>query len=507
MRIDASAVQYFLEREFGEVTGEGLHYRTMFDYPVLYDSSADMRGHIVLIPAFERPEQDIDLEGTLCVCVSDKSAKAARAAGAAVAQLEIKCTFQHFYNRVQHIFVKNERFEARLRAFVDTYAGFQPMLDACEAAMGYPCALIDDQFRLVCKSSSGEGVARGQDEAFDIEALEPSSVDLFMGSRTYRRLRASRKVFVIPGSEKLMMKNVFSGDDLVGSLVIEHKGDRPSARYARFLLDYLTPFVAEAYSRIGSFGLATLGAGHVKSAIPDALAGDPTAFAKLEAALIEGGHKRNTRYVVLRIERSFTNEGVEEREYLAHRFEIAFPQAYCFSEGNNLFMLADIGLSGREAGRDFLRELPLIARDNLSKVGISKPFDILDDFTAARVQATIALQQGSQVDPTAWCYRFSDYALSWLASRALRDTEPEHVCHPALVTIARYDNAHGTDLLETLRVFMACRYNASLAAQELFVARSTLLNRLERIKELTQVDLDDFRERTYLAFSLEALSS
>ena len=69
----------------------------------------------------------------------------------------------------------------------------------------------------------------------------------------------------------------------------------------------------------------------------------------------------------------------------------------------------------------------------------------------------------------------------------------------------RYDEEHGSDLLSTLRTFVECRYNATLASERLFVARSTLLNRLERIEQLVEVDLDDFDSRLYLALSLYLL--
>ncbi len=502
MKVDGSAVQYFLEREFGEVTGEGLQRRTAFDYPMLYDSSVDMRGHVVLLPAFERPEASAALEGALCVCLSDESAKAAREAGAAVARISCDLTFQHLYNRVQHVFVRNERFEARLRALVDTYAGFQPMLDACEATMGYPCALIDEQYRLVCQSSSGDDVARATGSSFAVEMLEPGSVDLFMGSRTYRRMRSSRKVFVIPGSDNLMMKNVFSRDKLVGSLVIEHRGDSPSARYARFVLDYLTPFVEEAYSRIGSFGMSSVGAGHVKAALQDLSAGRAGAIGDLEVALAESGHSPESDYVVLAVERTFTNEGAEERDYLVHRLELAWPYGYCFERREGLFMLVDTSEGPRGGGKGFAKELPLVARENLAKVGMSRPFAKMAQFDVALAQAGIALEYGSERDAMNWCYRFGDYALSWLLSRAVGDASPEVACHPAVTALARYDEAHETELLRTLSTFVRCRYNATRASAELFVARSTLLNRLERITELTGLDLEDPDGLLYLSLSL-----
>ena len=78
----------------------------------------------------------------------------------------------------------------------------------------------------------------------------------------------------------------------------------------------------------------------------------------------------------------------------------------------------------------------------------------------------------------------------------------ECVSHPAVVALARYDEEHETELLRTLTAFVRHRYNATAASEALYVARSTLLNRLERIHDLTGIDWDDFEERVYLEMSL-----
>ena len=503
MKLDGSAVQYYLAREFSDVTGKGLSRVTMFDYPILYDVSADMRGHVVLVPSHERPSQDRDMSDTLCVCVDAASAASAREAGAAVVLIRAEVAFQHLYNRMQRIFVVNERLDAQLRALVDTHAGFQPLLDACARTMGYSCALIDEQYRLVCAAAAPHG---GNGGASHADALEDGIVDLFMASREYRYMRTSRNVFTMPSSGDLMMKNVFSKGRLVGSLVVAHNGDALSARFVRFLLNYLGAFVEDAYTRIGSFGVSPVGVEHVKAAILGALAKEGSGYAGLEAALSESGHQRDCEYVVLRIERSFTNEGIDESDYLARRLELAWPYAYCFTHEGAFFMLVDISEGPHGGGKGFAKELPLVARENLVKVGISRPFDKMQLLDAAIFQARVALECGGEQDPTNWCYRFGDYAFSWLVAQAVGNVPPEFTCHPAVTELLRYDEVHGTDLLHTLSTFVRFRYNASTAARDLFVARSTLLHRLARIEELTHLDFDNPADMAYLSLSLAMIA-
>ena len=89
------------------------------------------------------------------------------------------------------------------------------------------------------------------------------------------------------------------------------------------------------------------------------------------------------------------------------------------------------------------------------------------------------------------------YALSLIREGAVAD-----VSHDALGLLAAYDAAHATDLLETLRVYLRCGCGATEAARSLFVHRSTLLYRIERIQEIAAIDLSDPDERFLLELSL-----
>ena len=73
--------------------------------------------------------------------------------------------------------------------------------------------------------------------------------------------------------------------------------------------------------------------------------------------------------------------------------------------------------------------------------------------------------------------------------------------HPALKTLKEYDDDNGTRLFETLEVFLLCERNYAKAAAALFVHRNTLLYRMERIGEITKLNLDSPEVRLYLLMS------
>lgn len=68
-----------------------------------------------------------------------------------------------------------------------------------------------------------------------------------------------------------------------------------------------------------------------------------------------------------------------------------------------------------------------------------------------------------------------------------------------------HDLERGSDLVKTLRVYLAAGANASEAADRLFLHRNSLLYRLERVRKLTGLDLKDPRSRLALQLGLLAL--
>ena len=62
--------------------------------------------------------------------------------------------------------------------------------------------------------------------------------------------------------------------------------------------------------------------------------------------------------------------------------------------------------------------------------------------------------------------------------------------------LQEYDQAHSTALLHTLCVYLLQEQNLHATARQLFIHRNTLVYRLQRIRTLLQLDLDDAAVRT-----------
>ena len=63
------------------------------------------------------------------------------------------------------------------------------------------------------------------------------------------------------------------------------------------------------------------------------------------------------------------------------------------------------------------------------------------------------------------------------------------LCHERLLFLQEHDDSSGSDYMRTLRCYLDNHCNVVQTARELFIHRSTLLYRLEKIKEILESDL------------------
>ncbi len=67
-------------------------------------------------------------------------------------------------------------------------------------------------------------------------------------------------------------------------------------------------------------------------------------------------------------------------------------------------------------------------------------------------------------------------------------------CNNKLDKLERYDNANGSFLEDTLLSYYMNGFNTVRTAEALFIHRNTLLNRLEKIEEILEIELNDYME-------------
>ncbi|MEE1300463.1 MAG: helix-turn-helix domain-containing protein, partial [Acutalibacteraceae bacterium] len=193
--------------------------------------------------------------------------------------------------------------------------------------------------------------------------------------------------------------------------------------------------------------------------------------------------------------------------YVCETLEDIFPGSIAFSyeAAVILFTSADRLDNSAEARRQFVRLLEEQFDTTTLKVGISSPFSDLFSARWHYTQGCIALENGSIFDPDETFYFFEEYALEELIINAPGDQPLEMYFSDGLKRLFEHDAQSQTSYIETLRTYLNNNMNVTATADALYIHRSTLLERLSRIKKELWDDLKDPDVQLRLRIILKAL--
>lgn len=74
-----------------------------------------------------------------------------------------------------------------------------------------------------------------------------------------------------------------------------------------------------------------------------------------------------------------------------------------------------------------------------------------------------------------------------------------------LEPLVNYDKEKGTELIETLKKYFECAGNLKKISEEMYTHYNTVIYRIQRIKEITGIDLEDYDNRLNFQISLKIL--
>lgn len=171
---------------------------------------------------------------------------------------------------------------------------------------------------------------------------------------------------------------------------------------------------------------------------------------------------------------------------------------------NGIVVVINLSCTGSSIA-EILSKMAVLLRDGLLKVGVSSEINDFFQLPQAYRQARIALDFGRDSGSTRWYYYFDDYLLEYMIDCASREIPVSLLCSDGLKKLKKYDAENHTELYNTLRVYLRLDQNVLQTSKELYVHRSTVFYRLERIQKLIGVDLENGKERLKLLISIYML--
>lgn len=136
-------------------------------------------------------------------------------------------------------------------------------------------------------------------------------------------------------------------------------------------------------------------------------------------------------------------------------------------------------------------------------IGVGMLYPDLLSIPRAYREAQHAVKIGRALGGTHSITTFSELGIYRMLLQFAESRNPNEFFCEALERLLEYDQQADKELVKTLRAFLECNGNLTETSDRLFIHRNTLKYRLERIRDITQIDLDDSENRLMLHLGLK----
>lgn len=153
------------------------------------------------------------------------------------------------------------------------------------------------------------------------------------------------------------------------------------------------------------------------------------------------------------------------------------------------------------------RQLQAILSKFNACCGVSNMFDNLLEINNYQTQAHDALILGKSADPENRIHLYKNYYLPAIFSLHVSQMPVCNYVSPVITQIQQYDRAYSTDFSDTLKEYINNLCNATAAADALHIHRNSLMYRINKIEEITNVSLKDYKTFLHLIVSFYILGT
>jgi hypothetical protein len=287
---------------------------------------------------------------------------------------------------------------------------------------------------------------------------------------------------------RLMLLEVSRKFDLSDTPLLEHLANIIQSALAESFDDYIDAATALSY------------------VLKNILTGEYRDLPFIEQRLGECGWKRDQSFVCLKISTDLREPGNRTLHEIGDRLKERLNGASVFEYDGSIAVFLNLNLSGESRDKAIAPLVFLLEEENL-RAGSSSCFTGFDELNQYYRQAELALALGSRYRPDQRLCHFRDMLEIQLLDSCTKELPARMVCAPELIRLREYDAGHNTDYFHTLYVFLKNNLRPVQTIKELYIHRSTLIYRLERIQKITGLNVERCSNQWFLLLSFKLLES
>jgi hypothetical protein len=232
----------------------------------------------------------------------------------------------------------------------------------------------------------------------------------------------------------------------------------------------------------------------------------------IEQRLGEYGWRQDQRFICLKIAPAGGESPVKALHGICDRLRERLNGAAVFEYDNCAGVFINLGFPEKKAPEEqapdrAIQPLALLLEEEKLLAGLSSVFSGFGGFPLYFRQARLALSLGPRCRRGERLYRFTDVMEQHLLESCTRELPAGMICAPEIIALLRYDEEHHTDYYRTLRVFLKNNLHPVQTIKELYIHRSTLLYRLQRIQKITGLDMERCDRQWFLLLSFKLLEN
>jgi hypothetical protein len=444
----------------------------------------------------------LSVGGGAYVCVGEPPARLP-AANLELLAVTGGATVASVFNTLQEIFDHYDAWEDKLGAIIENDKSYFEIIQCSADYLGCPISLLDEDFNIVAISAGSEKDAADFRDQIDDNKLSAAIMSELITDPAFSKGLHNKDVFEFTVGGNLFLSHNFRRDGrYLGRLTLKLEKPAHKEAYAH-LVRFLARRIETVLRKYGSFLRQKEAFSSLRAIISDCLESKPPERSLIEATLKENGWLYTDSYQLIRLQPEFRHEWQLHTNYLIPMIERMWPGACAVEHEDYIAVLLNQTFYAANSQKSFIQELAYFLRDNLLLAGISRPFTGLEQAAAYYRQTELAVSLGRDSDPMCWYYCFDDYALSCWLTYGTYGFTPEQICSGVLLHLIAYDRENNTEYYKTLRTFFSSKFSYTHAADALYIHRTTLIKRIERIAELTRVNLDDPDTILYIAMSFK----
>jgi hypothetical protein len=226
--------------------------------------------------------------------------------------------------------------------------------------------------------------------------------------------------------------------------------------------------------------------------IQDTITGQMKNEQTMRTKLTEWGWAYEDNYLCMILEDFQLDRKNRDVKYSCLKISNSIGRGSCFTFFHDNHIIVIYNQTLDKIGRsEFLSHFSYLLRENLFKAGISETISNFSELPYAYKQAQISLSNGLSADSMQWYYKIEDFLLSYFLKCCTDELPANFLIPKKLKKLIKYDEENKSNYVYSLYIFLCNKCNTVHSATILDIHRSTLINRIKKIEELTGIDFDD----------------